>query len=228
ILFADIRWDRLWPEIEEHTFQLEEFNRVRELPPFTASIVRDLTPTGMLIGLLVASSEKNVPEIREEAHKALAELIASGAADSEIEDEIANLLNGEEGDQARGLALLESVMRFRPEYVHRFRGPIEDSCASPNMVVRQIGERIAAVLDLRRPSVPPERRRLPVTYSLELPELAMPEKIIPWDAIPPGHWFKELTRGRPGASTSGLLLSGDEMLHTPSASKSQRDSGGQF
>jgi hypothetical protein len=88
-------------------------------------------------------------------------------------------LTGEEAGQVSALSVLEAVTSIRPDFINFLAAECIQLSSSPNMLVRLMAAGLREPLHLKAKEIDKARRDLPVTYSLKLPEVVMPEYVLP-------------------------------------------------
>ncbi len=181
----------LWGEIEQHVYQLYDFSQAPDFPPAPTENSSIEPYPAMLIDLLQFALTVAVPEIKQEAFKAMSRLIGMKAADYAVTNSLRELLTGEEANQVCALSILESVMSLRPDFINMLSDECMNLTVSSNMLVRLMAVGLGRSLHLKVKEIDKSRRDLPVTYSLELPTVVMPEYVLPFDSIPAGQPYPD-------------------------------------
>ena len=211
IFFEKPSIEALWDEIEQHVYQLYDFLHATEFPPVPTDHRETVMHSSMLIGLLRFTLTMPVPEIRQETLKSMCRIIEIKVADEAIVETLRELLKGGEPEQLCYLSILEAATSLRADFINFFADECVELSDSPNMLVRMMAIDLIQRLHLKKKRIDKARRQLIVTYSLELPDLVMPEYAIPFDAIPAGqpypdtddplemvrpfnHWFNILSK----------------------------------
>jgi hypothetical protein len=187
ILFASPPLDKIWLEVREHVYQLHEFSLPEEMPP---SVPENTSPWENALLQLVADAMKiEVSEIRTEAHLALRWICLSPAYDAASSQLLRSMLTGSEREVLHALAVCETTLEQRPEYLAEFAAEFKTLSSSPNMTVRAMAVQLARALNL--PFDLPAFTPLPLTYTLELPDFLTQEEAVPFEALPQGGSFPD-------------------------------------
>lgn len=181
----------VWNEIQQHVYQLSDFSYKVVSPPTPSPTIAKKSHADILIHILTSAFSIPIPEIRQETHKALCQLINGQVADSTIRESIKAHLLDTEMNQVYALSILEAVTPLRIDFIKLFSNEISNLTVSPNITVRQMAVGLAKLLNLQLRQIDKSRRHLPVTYKLEFPEMAMPEWSIPFEAIPEGQPYPD-------------------------------------
>lgn len=187
LLFVKMPIDEVWREIREHVYQLHEFSDTKTLPPLIGE--NNKSWQTVLLQLISELIPIEITEVREECHRALCAICLSPAYDTESSSLLKILLNGTETDVFHALAVLESVLEQRPQYVGTLAPQIINLCISPNIVIRTTAARLAQDLDISYEL--PGYKQLPMIYSLELPEFPNKDEVIPFNSLPPGASYPD-------------------------------------
>ena len=157
------------------------------LPPHAEE--KQLSWQAVLPKLIVDAMQIEVPEIKEEAHRACCKLCQNPAYDAESSTALNGLLEGEEPQICQALAALESVLGQRPEAVAAFADKLSLLSASPNMTIRTMANGLAHAIHI--PASSPDSRPLAATYYFELPDFPVYDEVIPFVSLPPGASFPD-------------------------------------
>jgi len=187
LLFVETPFDEVWREIREHVYQLHEFSDTEILPPTIGE--NNKSWQTVLLQLISDSMSIEITEVREECHRALCAICLSPTYDTESSSLLKILLNGTETEVFHALAVLESVLEQRPQYVGVLAPQIRNLCISPNIVIRTTVARLAQYLDISYEL--PGYKQLPMIYSLELPDFANRDEVIPFNSLPPGASYPD-------------------------------------
>lgn len=187
LLFAKTPFNEVWGEIREHVYQLHEFSDTKTLPPIIGE--NNKSWQTVLLQLILDSIPIEITEVREECHRALSAICHRPAYDTESSSSLKNLLNGPETEVFLALAVLESVLGQRPQYVGMFAPQIRNMCVSPNIVIRTMAVKLAQRLDISYEL--PDYKQLPTIYSMKLPDFATKDELIPFNALPPGASYPD-------------------------------------
>lgn len=187
VLFAFPPLDKIWQEIREHVYQLHEFSLSEEMPP---PVLENISSWQTVLLQLVADAMKiEVPEIRTEAHLALHRICLAPAYDVASSQLLRNLLTGSESEARHALAVCETILEQRPEYLAEFAAEFKTLISSPNMTIRAMAVQLAQALNL--PFALPAFTALPPTYTWELPDFPTQEEAVPFEALPQGGSFPD-------------------------------------
>lgn len=187
LLFVKTPVDEVWREIRQHVFQLHEFSDSKTLPPMSGE--NNKSWQTVLLQLISDSIPIEITEVREECHRALCAICLSPTYDTESSSLLKILLNGTENEVFHALAVLESVLEQRPQYVGILAPQIRNLCISPNIVIRTTAARLAQHLDISYEL--PGYKQLPMIYSLELPEFPNRDEVIPFKSLQPGASYPD-------------------------------------
>lgn len=192
ILFPVVPWDRLWPEIREHVFQLADFSLAEDHPP--AWPLATATAEEVLLRVVAWAAERPISEMRDQTHNALCEFVTKDLAVAATKEFIADALTGVRMSSIQGLALLDSLWRQGSPFAREFQGALRDLCRSPDFIVRQMAESLADRLGIPHDDSPDDRRReLSTIYQLQLPRLRTREAAIPHGVVRAGEVFPDST-----------------------------------
>lgn len=187
LLFDKVPIVEIWQEIREHIYQLNEFAYTGAMPPHAEE--HQLSWQAVLPQLIVDAMQIEVPEIKEEAHRACCKLCQNPAYDAESSTVLNGMLEGEESQICQALAVLESVLGQRPEAVAAFVDKLSLLSSSPNMTIRTMANGLVHALHI--PASSPDSRPLAATYYLELPDFPMYDEVIPFASLPLGASFPD-------------------------------------
>lgn len=192
LLFEEIPWDQLWPEIREHVFQLADFSLSEEQPPLYPESV--LTASDVLLRTISWAAELPINELRDQTQNALCEIEIKGLMPSATKALITSMLAGKKMTVVQGLALLETVWRQGSQLASEFTESLLGLCGSPDYVVRKMAVTLIEVMGV---DVPDDDGRktaeLPTTYRIQFPPLQNRESVVPDGTVRPGEVFPDST-----------------------------------
>lgn len=189
ILFPVVPWDRLWPEIREHVFQLAEFTKSADQPSIKADT--GATVEEVLLRVINWTAERPINELRGATHKALFEFITKPLLTDETKKVVSHWLDRHGMPCLQGLALLDSLKQQEIKFVREFKSKILNLCQSPDYTIRHMAVSLAKYLDLPDDDFSPPPIDLPPIYRFELPRLRTRDAAIPRDAIHAGESFPD-------------------------------------
>lgn len=143
----------------------------------------------VLLQLIADAMKIEVPEIRTEAHLALHRICLDPAYDAASGQLLRRMLTGGEREALHALAVCETILEQRPEYLAEFAAELKTLSSSPNMTVRAMAVQLARALNL--PFDLPAFTPLPLTYILELPDFPTQDEAVPFEALPQGGSFPD-------------------------------------
>lgn len=187
LLFEQTPIDRVWSEIREHVYQLHEFAEAKNFPPSIEENNRSWQ--AVLLQLILDMLPIEITEIREECHHALCVICLNPSYDAESSSALHKLCSGTETETFHALAVLDSVLDLRPQYVGLFASQISNLCLSPNFVIRAMATKLAQRLNISYEQ--PCYKQLPIIYSMDLPRFSSKGELIPFSALPPGASFPD-------------------------------------
>ncbi|MBM4136709.1 MAG: ATP-binding protein [Nitrospira sp.] len=161
IFFEKLSIGALWDEIEQHVYQIYDFSHAAEFPPAPPDAIE--MHSSMLIELLQFTLAMPVPEIRQEALKAMCQIIDIRAADEAMVEILRELLTGGESEQICALSILEVVKDLRPDFINFLADECIQLSDSPNILVRLMAVGITEALHLQKKEIEKARIELPVT-----------------------------------------------------------------
>jgi hypothetical protein len=164
----------------------------------------------VLVAVLVDAYRQPLPELREEAYKGLVWLARSSSDTAALVAEQARGLFHHRGgdDSLLGLSLLEGLAEVLPGSIESFRSELLNLSRSPDAAERISALGLLNALGIPPLDIPAGRRRLPLTYRMNLPEFASEKYqpiatvLKPGDALPDTTDPLELV----GAARDGLQL----------------------
>lgn len=190
ILFPVVPWDRLWPEIREHVYQLAEFSLAEDFPP--DSHPRTETTEEVLLRLVEWAAERPINELRDQSHNALCGFITKQLAVNSTKSLIASALAGKRMSVVQGLALLDSTWCQGSFFAREFQVEICGLRHSPDFIVRQMAVDLADRLSVTHEKYLADRCvELPPIYRLELPPLQTRDAAIPHGVVRAGEVFPD-------------------------------------
>jgi len=191
ILFNEPPIVDIWKEIEQHIYQLTDFSQAKNLPPIPCEVRTKVPFSSMLIRLITSIFHISIPEIRQEAHKAMVQVILDGLDMPSLKKSIKELLAETEEYQIQALAILRVVSSYYKNFVSEFEDQIGNLCISPNMIVRNMAHELSDLSNIQPANITSDHGRLPITYQLELPEFPIPQTRIPVESLPVGETYPD-------------------------------------
>jgi hypothetical protein len=179
LLFEDVPLAEIWEEIREHVYQLREFKDTEILPPEIE--VNSMSWNAVLLELVKDALQIKISEVREEAHRALCKICQNPAYDDESTALLNKMLASDETQIYQALAVMESIVKQRPQFLITYQEKITNLLVSPNFVLRSMATELAQILGIPIPE--PPFRPLPFIYKLELPPFQTLEAAIPHTEI---------------------------------------------
>ncbi len=174
---ADLFWanpptTEIWREICEHVFQLEEFRAPSaRLPPAESKNQDDEAAfTDVLVGIMFQALALPLPELRDDAYRALISAATASACVAAISNGIDKLLDSSGEGLLLGLSLLDGVPEPALLASGRMRDRIMSTASSTDAAARSVAMRLLQKLDVQPPLGSP--RALPAVYGMKLPPFA--------------------------------------------------------
>lgn len=181
ILFDEMPWEQLWPEIREHIYQLSDFSLAEEQAP--ALHESGLTAEEVLLQAVMWAANLPIDEVRDQVHCALCDFVIRDAAPAATKAVILTQLSGEPPNAIQGLAVLDTTWQLGSSLAQDFSDQILSFLSSSDFVLRcmaaELAEELGLSIEIDRNAVKP----LPMIYNLHLPPLGSNERAMPLDAI---------------------------------------------
>ncbi|MGA8148962.1 MAG: ATP-binding protein [Gallionellaceae bacterium] len=181
ILFEEVPWEQLWPEIREHIYQLSDFSMAEEHAP--APHESGLTAEETLLQAVMWAANLPIDEVRDQVHCALCDFVIRDVAPAAIKAVISAQLSGEQPKAIQGLALLDTTWQLGSLLAQDYSERILSFLSSPDFILRcmaaELAEKIGLSIETDQNAVKP----LPMIYNLHLPPLGSDERAVPFDAI---------------------------------------------
>jgi len=181
VLFKQVPWEQLWPEIREHIYQLADFSLADEqAPPPHES---DLTAEETLLQAVVWAANLPIDEVRDQVHCALCDFVIRDIAPAATKAVISTQLSGEQPNTIQGLAVLDTTWQFGSSLAQDLSGQILSFLSSSDFVLRCMAAELAEELGLSVEANQNTAKSLPMIYNLHIPPLGSDERAVPLDAI---------------------------------------------
>ncbi|MDD2776113.1 MAG: hypothetical protein PHU06_09165 [Gallionella sp.] len=181
ILFEEVPWEQLWPEIREHIYQLSDFSLAEERSPSPHE--SELTAEDVLLQAVVWAGNLPIDEVRDQVHCTLCEFVMRNIAPSAIEAVISAQLSSDSLKVIQGLAVLDTTWQRGALLAQNYTAQIRSLLFSPDYVVRVMATKLAEEMGLDFEIFQNAAQPLPLTYNLHLPPLVSTERAMPFNAI---------------------------------------------
>lgn len=181
ILFEEVPWVQLWPEIREHIYQLADFSLAEEQAPSPHE--SDLTDEETLLQAVVWAANLPIDEVRDQVHCALCDFVIRDVAPAATKVVISTQLSGEQPNAIQGLAVLDTTWQLGSSLAQDFSDQILSFLSSSDFVLRCMAAELAEELGLSIGTDQNAAKPLPMIYNLHLPPLRSDERAVPLDAI---------------------------------------------
>lgn len=181
ILFKEVPWEKLWPEIREHIYQLADFSLAEELAP--APYESGLTADEVLLQTIMWAANLPIDEVRDQVHCALCDFVIRGIAPVATRAVISGLLSGEQPKAIQGIAVLDTTWQLGSPIAKEYADQIRSFLSAPDFILRCMAEELAGQIGLNTEIDQNAAKPLPMTYSLHLPIMVNNGRAIPFDAI---------------------------------------------
>jgi hypothetical protein len=181
ILFEVVPWERLWPEIREHIYQLSDFSLAEELAPSPHE--SDLSAEEALLQAIVWAANLPIDEVRDQVHCALCDFVIRDVAPAATKAVISTQLSGEQPYVIQGVAVLDTTWQLGSPLAQDYSEQILSFLSSPDFILRCMAAGLAQKLSLSVESDLNTEKPLPMIYNLHLPPLRSVERAVPFDAI---------------------------------------------
>lgn len=181
ILFEEVPWEQLWPEIREHIYQLSDFS----LAEVHASAPREsgLTAEEVLLQAVAWAANLPIDEMRDQVHCAFCDFVISGIAPVATKAVISALLSGDQPKVIQGLALLDTTWQLGSPLAQDYSEQILSFLTSHDFILRCMAAELCEKLGLSIETDQNAAQPLPMIYNLHLPALRSYERTVPFDAI---------------------------------------------
>ncbi|MBI5589210.1 MAG: ATP-binding protein [Deltaproteobacteria bacterium] len=187
LLFVEPPLADIWREIREHVYQLHEFSDIESLPPTVGE--NCLSWQSVMMQLIADSMQIEIAEVRDEAYRALCKVCLNPAYDSDSCMLLSSMLNGTETQIFHALAVFESILDQRSQFIGEFSRNISRLSISENLVIRKMAVSLVQALNI--PCGLLDYKPLGLTYSLELPDFPTKDETMPFSALLPGASFPD-------------------------------------
>ena len=181
VLFENVPWGQLWPEIREHIYQLSDFSLAEEQAPSPHD--SGLTAEGVLLQAVVWAANLPIDEVRDQVHCALCDFVIRDVAKESTKAVISSQLSGEQPLAIQGFAVLDTTWQLGSLLAQDFSGQILSFLSSSDFVLRCMAAELAEELGLSIEADQNAAKPLPMIYNLHLPPLENEEQAVPFDAI---------------------------------------------
>ena len=174
---TDLFWAKpptaeIWREVREHVFQLEEFRAPSARLPSAESKTQDgeAAFVDVLVGIMFQALALPLPEVRDDAYRALISAATESACAAAISKGIGELLDSPGEGLLLGLSLLDGVPEPALKTSGHMRDRITATASSMDAAARSVAMRLLRKLDVQPP--PGSPRALPAVYGMKLPPFA--------------------------------------------------------
>lgn len=181
ILFEEVPWDQLWPEIREHIYQLSDFSLAEEQAP--SQHESGLTVEEVLLQAVVWAANLPIDEVRDQVHCAFCDFVIQGIAPAATKAVISAQLSGEQPKVIQGLALLDTTWQLGSPLAQDYSDQILSFLSSSDFILRCMATELAEEIGLSIETDQNAAKPLPMIYNLHLPPLGSVERAVPFDAI---------------------------------------------
>ena len=181
ILFEEVPWERLWPEIREHIYQLSDFSLAEAQAPSPHE--SDLSAEEVLLQAVVWAANLPIDEVRDQVHCALCDFVIRNVAPATTKAVISTQLSGEQPKIIQGLAVLDTTWQLGSPLAQAFSEQILSFLTAQDFILRCMAAELVEEIGLR---IEPDQnavKPLPMIYNLHLPSLGSDERAVPLDAI---------------------------------------------
>jgi len=189
ILFKNVPWEQLWPEIREHIYQLSDFSLAEEQAP--ASHESGLTAEEALLKAVVWAANLPIDEVRDQVHCTFCDFIIRGVAPVATKAAILEQLSGEQPKIIQGLALLDTTWQLGSPLAQDYSDQILSFLSSPDFILRQMATELAEEIGLSIEVGLNNTKPLPMIYNLHLPPLRSTESAVPFSAVRAGESYPD-------------------------------------
>lgn len=181
ILFEEVPWEQLWPEIREHIYQLSDFSLAEEQAPALNEF--SLTTEEVLLQAVVWAANLPIDEVRDQVHCTLCDFVIRSVAPAATKVVISAQLSGEQPKAIQGLALLDTTWQLGSSLAQEYTDLILSFLTSPDFILRSMASELGEELGLSIETDQNTGKPLPMIYNLHLPPLGNDERSVPFDAI---------------------------------------------
>ncbi len=184
----------IWREIREHVFQLEDFRApVARFPSVDASAEGGLpVAEGVLVGVLFYALGLPMPEVREDAYRAVVAVATEGSCIDLVAGEIEALLVSHDEGLLLGLSLLDALPAGVLPPSDNLTHQIATAASSGDAAVRNVAVRLATKLGIQ-PVSPCTPRALPAVYTMSLPPFVTEDRPYTAALLDPGTVLPDTT-----------------------------------
>ncbi len=190
ILFEVVPWERLWPEIQEHIYQLSDFSLAedRAPPPHESSF----TAEEALLQAVVWAANLPIDEVRDQVHCTFCDFVTRGIAPIATKAVISTQLSEKHLNAIHGLALLNTTLQQGSSLTKDYSDQILSFLSSPDFILRCMATELAKKINLIiKEDINNNTKSLPLVYNLELPPVENAKPIIPFSAIQAGEAYPD-------------------------------------
>jgi hypothetical protein len=177
ILFAEIPYTKIWPDIEAYLGELFAGTMVQPQPELEAVLDTPIkpsvpdTPDNALAELLMLYLDFPAYPVSDRAIRICAEaLLASNTA---IETALQEALDKHDQIVKQGLMALEAASLQMPQAILSFREQLQTLQKSPNFIIRAIATTINNNLSEQSLHPPRVECSIPIAYSIHLPDITL-------------------------------------------------------
>lgn len=189
ILFGEVPWERLWPEIREHIYQLAEFSLAEEQAPGPHK--SSVTAEEVLLQAVMWAANLPIDEVRDQVHCALCDFVIRGIAPSATKAVISAQLSGEQPKAIQGLAVLDTTWQLGSQLAQEYEKQILSFLSAPDFILRRMATELAEEIGLSIETDQNAVKPLPMIYSMHLSPLESNERAVPFDAIRSGESYPD-------------------------------------
>ncbi|MDP2761168.1 MAG: ATP-binding protein [Sideroxyarcus sp.] len=181
ILFEVVPWERLWPEIREHIYQLADFSLAEEQAP--APHESGVIAEEVLLQAVMWAANLPIDEVRDQVHCALCDFVFRGIAPVATKAVISAQLSGEQPKAIQGLAVLDTTWQLGSQLAQEYANQILSFLSVPDFILRCMATELAEEIGLSIETDQNNEKPLPMIYNLHLPPLGNDERAVPFGAI---------------------------------------------
>lgn len=167
-------YEQLWSEVENHFSQLVDF-RLDNTPPLEQEPPSNYDAGLMLFDLVYQEAHSPSSELRKGAIKALADIICSTNSEH-YSNRFHDYLTGNIHDQLVAVTVLNLIKHRNPSFVKMFEKEICGLSLFENQLLRTPALTITDYFEFEPCDQQEEKKEFPIIYTLELPEIPMPEQ----------------------------------------------------
>lgn len=181
ILFEEVPWEQLWPEIREHIYHLADFSLAEEQAPspYESGLVAD----EVLLQVVMWAANLPIDEVRDQVHCALCDFVIRGIAPVATKAVILAQLSGDQPKAIQGIAVLDTTWRLGSPLAQEYANQILSFLSAPDFILRCMATELVENIGLSFETDQHDAKPLSMTYKLQLPPLKNDERAVPFDAI---------------------------------------------